>query len=61
MRNVFSLLLAAMLCLAAGCEGDQERIKDELDAGQVALGGDRYDTAVSHAEAALKISPTAQA
>jgi tetratricopeptide (TPR) repeat protein len=54
------LMLATLLCLAAGCESDTARIKDELDAGQVALGGLRYDTAVSHADAAIKIAPTAQ-
>jgi tetratricopeptide (TPR) repeat protein len=55
----FLLLLA--IALSGGCISDQQKIQDAVDAGEVALGGNRYDAAIARADEALHIGPTAEA
>ena len=50
-----------LLALAGGCISDQQKISDAVDAGEVALGGHRYDVAETHADEALRIAPSARA
>ncbi|MGA2233814.1 MAG: tetratricopeptide repeat protein [Tepidisphaeraceae bacterium] len=60
MRYALSGLI--LICLVtSGCSSDQQRIQDEVEAGEVALGGNQYDSAVSHADEALHIGANARA
>jgi tetratricopeptide (TPR) repeat protein len=52
------ILTSAML---SGCVSDQQKINDLVDAGEVDLGGHRYDMAVAQADEALHIAPSAKA
>jgi tetratricopeptide (TPR) repeat protein len=51
----------AALMLGGCIDSNQQQIKPYLEAGEVALGGKRYDAAVADANDALKIAPNAQA
>jgi tetratricopeptide (TPR) repeat protein len=50
-----------MLAMVGGCNSAQQTASDDVDSGEVALGGGRFDTAVSDADAAIKAHPTAEA
>jgi tetratricopeptide (TPR) repeat protein len=60
MRYALGGLMALML-MAGGCISDQQKISDAVSAGEVALGGNRFDVAVSDADDALHIGQSAQA
>jgi len=53
--------LMVMLLMAGGCISDQQKISDKIEDGEVALGGERYDVAMSDADDALHIGQSAQA
>lgn len=61
MRYAWCMAAICSLLFSCGCSSDQERIQDNIDAGEVALGGNRYDAAVADADAAINIHPTAEA
>lgn len=53
--------LTAILLVMAGCNANPQKARDDIDAGEVALGGGRYDAAVSDADESLHLDPSAQA
>ena len=62
MRNAWRrwVVLAAAVS-AGGCNGDPQKVQDKVDAGEVALGGRRYDLAVADATDALASGPSPEA
>ncbi len=54
-------ILSIFAFTLSGCGTNQQKIQDNVDAGQVALGGNRYEAAIDAADRALEIGPSAQA
>jgi tetratricopeptide (TPR) repeat protein len=61
LRTFLALSLAFAFSAAVGCSSNQQRIEDEVEAGEVSLGGNQYESAVSHANEALHIGANARA
>jgi tetratricopeptide (TPR) repeat protein len=55
------LAIAAAALALTGCDSAGQKVNDEIDAGEVALGGSQYDLAVSHADEALHVAPSVRA
>ena len=58
--HTFILFILFALSAFPGCTA-QKTAEEELADGQVSLGGSRYDLAVEHATASIKLKPTADA
>jgi tetratricopeptide (TPR) repeat protein len=56
-----ALFIAPLIALPLACNFNAQKIAEKLDAGEVALGGGLYDSAISDADDANRLTPTAQA
>jgi tetratricopeptide (TPR) repeat protein len=54
-------LLATAILLTSGCTSNFEKSQDAIEAGEVALGGNRYQAAIDRADEAIHFVPSAPA
>jgi tetratricopeptide (TPR) repeat protein len=61
MPNAWLVLLLTAILITTGCNSNPQRAQDAIDAGEVALGGNRFQDAIEQADESIRLVPSAAA